>query len=95
MHPGRTKRLLASGVTDAAMDSWYELALASGVLGGEVTGAGGGGFLLLYCEPEGQRQLTSALQAKRLHRMDFRFVSGGGMVIMNNLVGPVSLANHV
>ena len=82
------KRRLARGITDQVIDRWYELALAAGAGGGKVTGAGGGGFLLLYCEPERQPALTAALQAEGLHRMDFRFESGGGMVIMNNLVGP-------
>lgn len=86
------KRRLARGISDAVIDGWYDLALGSGAAGGKLTGAGGGGFLLLYCEPERQAALTSALHAAGLNRMDFRFESGGGMVIMNNLVRPVPLA---
>ena len=52
-------------------------------------GAGGGGFLLLYCEPELQDQVTEALEGNGLSRMDFRFESGGAMVIMNTLAGKV------
>jgi D-glycero-alpha-D-manno-heptose-7-phosphate kinase len=88
----RAKRRLASGISDAVIDRWYDLALETGATGGKLTGAGGGGFLLLYCEPERQSALTSALQAAGLHRMDFRFESGGGMVIMNHLIRPVPVA---
>ena len=49
-------------------------------------GAGGGGFLLLYCEPERQDRVTEDLHARGLTRMDFRFESGGAMVILNNMV---------
>jgi D-glycero-alpha-D-manno-heptose-7-phosphate kinase len=90
----QAKRRLARGISDAVIDRWYDLALECGAAGGKLTGAGGGGFLLLYCEPDRQGALTAALQAAGLHRMDFRFESGGGMVIMNNLVRPVPVAVH-
>jgi D-glycero-alpha-D-manno-heptose-7-phosphate kinase len=80
------KRRLAHGITDPWIDGWYEAARGAGARGGKVAGAGGGGFLLLYCEPEHQDRVTDAMQAAGLVRMDFRFESGGAMVIMNNLV---------
>lgn len=88
------KRRLARGISDPTIDGWYELALAAGAGGGKLAGAGGGGFLLLYCEPERQDAVTSALGAEGLARMDFRFESGGAMVIMNNLVAPAPLVAH-
>jgi D-glycero-alpha-D-manno-heptose-7-phosphate kinase len=42
------KKLLASNVTNPKIDRWYQVAKEAGALGGKVTGAGGGGFLLLY-----------------------------------------------
>lgn len=81
------KRQLARGISDPWIDSWYEAARAAGATGGKIAGAGGGGFLLLYCEPHLQDRVTETLEANGLTRMDFRFESGGAMVIMNNLVG--------
>jgi D-glycero-alpha-D-manno-heptose-7-phosphate kinase len=80
------KRQLARGITDAWIDQWYEVARAAGATGGKVAGAGGGGFLLLFAEPERQEQVTQALQSNGLSRMDFRFESGGAMVILNTLM---------
>jgi D-glycero-alpha-D-manno-heptose-7-phosphate kinase len=79
------KRQLAHGISDPWIDQWYDAARSAGATGGKIAGAGGGGFLLLFCEPEHQQQVTDALQADGLTRMDFRFESGGAMVIMNNL----------
>jgi D-glycero-alpha-D-manno-heptose-7-phosphate kinase len=79
------KRQLAHGISDPWIDHWYEAARSAGASGGKIAGAGGGGFLLLYCEPEQQDQVTAALKATGLNRMDFRFESGGAMVIVNTL----------
>ncbi len=81
------KRQLAHGISDPWIDGWYEAARSAGAGGGKIAGAGGGGFLLLYAEPEYQERVTARLQADGLSRMDFRFESGGAMVIMNTLVG--------
>jgi D-glycero-alpha-D-manno-heptose-7-phosphate kinase len=81
------KRQLARGISDPWIDQWYEAARAAGAAGGKIAGAGGGGFLLLYCEPEHQDRVTETLKDNGLTRMDFRFEGGGAMVIMNNLVG--------
>ena len=85
------KRRLAGGVSDARIDEWYELALAAGASGGKMAGAGGG-FLLLHCEPECQDRVTDVLWRRGLVRMDFRFESGGAMVIVNHLAGAVPAA---
>jgi D-glycero-alpha-D-manno-heptose-7-phosphate kinase len=80
------KRQLASGITDPWIDQWYQSARDAGASGGKIAGAGGGGFLLLYCERQHQERVTEALQTQGLHRMDFRFESGGAMVIVNTLL---------
>ena len=46
------KRRLASGVSTPEIDSWYEEARNVGAIGGKITGAGGGGFLMLYADPD-------------------------------------------
>ena len=86
------KRQLAAGITDPWIDQWYQVARDAGARGGKIAGAGGGGFLLLYCEREHQDQVTEALRAQGLHRMDFRFESGGAMVIVNTLLRKARVA---
>lgn len=75
----RLKRALASGVSNEAIDTYYDLALRSGALGGKLLGAGGGGFLLFYCPKENQPRLRSALY--ELVEMPFRMETGGTKVI--------------
>jgi D-glycero-alpha-D-manno-heptose-7-phosphate kinase len=74
------KRQLATGITNSFIDDAYATARAHGALGGKITGAGGGGFLLLYCEEERQTGVTAALKERGLRRMDFRFDHVGASV---------------
>ena len=78
------KKRLASGISNPLIDEAYALARANGALGGKVTGAGGGGFLLLYCPLPAQDAVTAALAARGLVRMDFHFDYGGARVLMNS-----------
>ena len=73
----RQKRRLVSGITNPRIDDVYDIALAHGALGGKITGAGGGGFLLLYCHKERQEALTQAMEDRGLRRMDFHFERDG------------------
>lgn len=77
------KKRFANGISNPFIDEIYDLARQSGAIGGKVTGAGGGGFLLLYCEGENQDNVTRALAQKGLKRMDFRFDRMGARVLMN------------
>jgi len=44
------KKELANGISNPIIDEYYEKALSVGALGGKILGAGGGGFLLIFCE---------------------------------------------
>jgi D-glycero-alpha-D-manno-heptose-7-phosphate kinase len=55
------KKALASGVSTAQIDAAVEAALAAGASGAKVTGAGGGGFLLVVCPIERQREVRDRL----------------------------------
>lgn len=55
------KRRLAPGIATAAIDDLYDRARAAGAVGGKILGAGGGGFLLLYCEEPDQPRVRAAL----------------------------------
>lgn len=79
----QNKKQFAAGISNPLIDECYDLARRKGALGGKVTGAGGGGFLMLYCEPPCQSALTQALEDKGLKRMDFRFESEGARVLLN------------
>ena len=72
------KKELASGIANPAIDEAYEIAMKNGALGGKLLGAGGGGFLLFYCEEEKQAQLKKAIGLKEL---DFSFERDGTSVI--------------
>ena len=69
----REKRLLAAGITNPGLDDLYELARANGAAGGKITGAGGGGFLLLYCDESRQEAVTAAMEQRGLRSMGFHF----------------------
>ena len=55
------KRKLASGVSNGRIDSAVTRALDAGASGAKLTGAGGGGFLLVICPPERQRAVRESL----------------------------------
>lgn len=72
------KRQLASGISGQIIDAMYEKAMKNGAVGGKLLGAGGGGFLLFYCEKEKQPALEAAMGLKRF---DFRFEFDGTSVV--------------
>jgi D-glycero-alpha-D-manno-heptose-7-phosphate kinase len=78
------KKRLAGSINNTRIDELYERARRAGATGGKITGAGGGGFLLLYCEPPYQPVLCAEMEALGLYRMDFHFDSGGAKVLMNS-----------
>ena len=55
------KRALSHGISTPAIDSMYDRAKGAGAYGGKITGAGGGGFLLVVHPPERSAQISSAL----------------------------------
>lgn len=59
------KRKLASGVSNERIDAAVDAALDAGATGAKLTGAGGGGFLLVICPPESQRAVRHALAEMR------------------------------
>ena len=72
------KRELADSISSDKIDGYYEKALAAGALGGKLLGAGGGGFLLLYCPGERQPQVREALG---LRELEFSFEPEGSKII--------------
>lgn len=73
------KKKLACGITNPKIDGYYEKALKVGAIGGKVLGAGGGGFLLLYCEEKNQNKVREALSD--LKETIFKFEPQGSKII--------------
>jgi D-glycero-alpha-D-manno-heptose-7-phosphate kinase len=84
LHAGwEQKKRFAAGVTNPEIDAAYETARAHGALGGKIAGAGGGGFMMIYCRDGTQAAVTEALRERGLRRMDFHFEEGGARVLLN------------
>lgn len=75
----KLKRGITNKVSTDSIDAVYEKAIKAGATGGKLLGAGGGGFLLFYVEPEKQKQVHEALD--KLLYVPFEFETGGTRVI--------------
>jgi D-glycero-alpha-D-manno-heptose-7-phosphate kinase len=85
LHRGwMAKRQVSSKISNERIDGLYDLARERGALGGKITGAGGGGFLLLYCEPAHQAAVRGALVEKGLQEMTFAFDFQGAQVVADD-----------
>jgi D-glycero-alpha-D-manno-heptose-7-phosphate kinase len=76
------KKQLASRVSNSTIDDLYDAAKRAGAIGGKITGAGGGGFLLLYCHPQQRHAVRQALAS--LPELPFRLESHGTRAIFNH-----------
>ena len=77
----QAKRALASGVSSPQIDQMVEAALAAGATGAKVTGAGGGGFLLVVCPLERQRAVRNQLAA--MTELPINIEPFGSRVVLN------------
>lgn len=75
----RLKKGTGGAVSTNSIDGLYEKGMAAGALGGKLLGAGGGGFLVFYVQPEKQKAVREAM--KDLLYIPFRFENGGTRVI--------------
>jgi len=75
------KKRLAGTISNRNINEMYETARRAGALGGKITGAGGGGFLLLYVPYECQNSVRTALRG--LQELPFRLEADGTKVIFN------------
>jgi D-glycero-alpha-D-manno-heptose-7-phosphate kinase len=78
-----TKRGLCEKVSNSFIDEMYDLARKNGAIGGKVVGAGGGGFLLLYC-PGNKSVLVSAMAKAGLEPMWFFFEKEGAKIVFQS-----------
>ena len=75
------QRQLMDGVTSPFLDQCYQTARQHGALGGKVTGAGSGGFLVLCCPDDRQAAVTTALKTLGLQRWPFALDDEGVQVM--------------
>ena len=80
----KLKRGTGSKVSNGSIDELYAIAIKAGALGGKLLGAGGGGFLLFYCEREKQAALKKALD--QLMIVPFSFENEGSQILYYNPV---------
>ncbi len=79
LHVGwQMKRSLGVGISYPRIDAAYARARAAGAIGGKLAGAGGGGFLVLYCPNARQGEVRAALSG--LKEVDFKFDQAGARV---------------
>lgn len=78
-HTWKLKRQTGSAVSTNSIDELYAKGIAAGALGGKLLGAGGGGFLVFYVQPEHQDAVRWAM--RDLMYIPFEFEDGGTRVI--------------
>ena len=80
------KKQMSPEISNENLDRIYEIAMKTGALGGKITGAGGGGYFMFYCEEDNQDKLRQALEEEKLRFLDFKFAEKGVTVLNNGNV---------
>ena len=80
----KLKRGTGAKVSNGPIDELYNMAIKAGALGGKLLGAGGGGFLLFYCEKDKQETLKTALEDLMI--VPFSFENEGAQILYYNPV---------
>jgi D-glycero-alpha-D-manno-heptose-7-phosphate kinase len=85
LHEGwENKKKISSRISNSSIDQIYRLARDHGAIGGKITGAGGGGFMLLYCDEENQPAVREVFAAQGIREMRFAFDFNGTRVLVND-----------
>ena len=75
----KIKKSLVDGIANKTIDSYYNKAIKNGAIGGKLCGAGGGGFLLVYCKKEIHNKLRKSLNS--LKELEFEFDYEGASLL--------------
>lgn len=79
LHDGwQKKKSVTESISNSQIDDYYNAALNAGALGGKLLGAGGGGFILVYCDEQYQQSVREAMG---LREMNFRIARYGSRVV--------------
>ena len=76
------KKSTSSKISSDPIDRYYQKALKNGALGGKLVGAGGGGFLMFYCENDKDR-LRKTMSKEGLKEVRLSFEPAGSKIIIN------------
>lgn len=76
------KKTMSAGVSNPHIDEMYDLALSGGALGGKILGAGGGGYLLVYCPEYNRNRLLETM--RHYERLPFKFTKEGSTIEMKS-----------
>ncbi len=74
------KKERSGGMSNAQINTWYDVAMANGALGGKLIGAGGGGFLMFYASDKAK--LRHVMREQGLQEVRFRFDFQGTKVVI-------------
>ena len=72
-----SKKATSGRITNEVIDRMYEIARKNGALGGKLSGAGGGGFLMLFCDPLQAHEIREALRTEKGYFSPFHFTTEG------------------
>lgn len=78
------KKSFADGISTPHIDACYDAAIRTGAFGGKITGAGGGGFLLICCDEFLRRPIIDELERRGLIKVNFGLDDQGARVLMNS-----------
>lgn len=78
----QVKKTTSGAISNGLIDNWYDLGLKSGALGGKLLGAGGGGFLMFYCD-EHKDKVRKAMTKAGLREVNFRFEPNGSTIAVH------------
>lgn len=81
------KRTLSNKISNSEIDNIYGIGLKNGAIGGKLLGAGGGGFILFYIEPENQERVKQALKGYLYVPFQFDFSGSEIVVYKPNFLG--------
>lgn len=71
------KKKMAAAITNPVIQRVFDTAIPAGAVAGKVSGAGGGGFVMLMVEPTRKKEVINALQKLDGFVMPFQFTEGG------------------
>lgn len=89
----QAKRSLSSRVSNPQVDHLYSEAIAAGAVGGKLTGAGGGGFLLLFAPPSRHQAICDRLNT--LIHVPFKFDFSGSQILFADVEADYAVAEAV
>ena len=71
------KKKMANAISNPMIQEVFDVAMSAGALAGKVSGAGGGGFVMLMVEPTRKKEVVNALKRLNGFVMPFQFTEGG------------------